>query len=683
MASPVVDIVLRAKDEASRAINALGKSIGGLNAVARTLAPIAAGLGAIGGSAALVGIAAFKMARELSDTVERLDRLSETTGASIEQLQTLEQVFKNAGLAPESATLALSKLAKAIGNNDPLLKHLGITTRDSFEAFKQLSAIFQNSNDKAGQVAVAAKLLGRDMVQAASTVRNLGGELDSTGAKMNAAGAFIGKSADEARKMDRALDDLDISLAGVKNTIVAAVIPAVAEFAERFAQTMAENSGSIADFVKASIDAVDRMVIVLPDRLNRLSLLWLQYRLIIAETALALATGFGAVTTALGVELNTQTILISNQIDKLNGKIRDSAARWSALGLARGPDSGESFDPSTGEPTAGPTATVPERPRSTRGGVVPSGFTIDADGNLIPEKARIERLKTLVQLLREASNLSADTGFGNVAGTLPRGSTLPGLARPLDDSPDAVAAREARAASAARAASDARKSVDEQISAWQSQTMEVAESVAAIQGAVGRVKEEWLAAVGEMTSAASVLNAGFQALFSGLESGISTVFSRLTDKTQTLRSALKTIFKSIADEALRALERIAAAAIFKFVVKLLLTAAGAAVGGPAGAAAGAFTFGLATSAARPSRPGVVSRTSDPSFRINADAFARSLVSAVKLIVDGGPGGGGSRQQVTNVTNIHTYDARNAILEMTSPGGALRRANERVAVVGAY
>ena len=740
MASPVVDIVLRAKDEASRAINALGKSIGGLNSIARTLAPVAAGLGAIGGAAGLVGVAAFKMADDMSKTVERLDRLSGTTGATIQQLQILEQTFKNAGLAPETATLALAKLSKAIGNNDPLLKQLGVTTRDSFTALMQLSDIFEHSSDTAGKVSIAAKLLGRDMVQSASTIQNLGRTLDATGAKMKAAGGLIGDDgAAQARKMDAAMDDLNISMGGVKNILATAVIPAVAEFARRLAEAMVQNKEAIVGFVKASIEALDRMVIALPDRLNRLTLLWLQYRLIVAETALAVASGFGAVTTTLSMELNVQTVLISNQIDKLDKLISESDAKWKKVGTSpRTP--APAIDPATG---AASGATIGAAPR-----LVPSGSVIDADGNLIAAKEderakRLREIQTLLRVstadaqaflrsleaiegaakseglrvevtaaliatagpdlqrqldalgplqgpkvaLREAGQAAGDTGAGAVAGIGLRGgissqSKLPPISAPIDE---------------------------EQIKAWQEQTRIVAESVAEIEGGIARVKDGWFAAVEQMTSAASILDAGFQAVFSGLESGISTVFSRLTDKTQTLRSAMATIFKSIADQALQELARIAAAELFKFVLKLLKgissggtsfvsdgiqgsVLAGARRVGPGLASAGrsvapaytintasitrAITNVLGLRGGRPIGVASVARTVAPTVRINTDALAKAIASAI----------GEQRPQPPadqRTFNINAIDAHDIVASLLLPGGGMRRANDRLSIAGAY
>jgi hypothetical protein len=118
------------------------------------------------------------------------------------------------------------------------------------------------------------------------------------------------------------------------------------------------------------------------------------------------------------------------------------------------------------------------------------------------------------------------------------------------------------------------------------------------------------------------------------------VFANLTNKTQTLRSAMKTIFSSLVSEVLALLARIVAAKVFGFILK--------------------FIPGIGTAA----------------------GFALDL-GAGKLV-----GGGSSRAVGTstggniNVT-IQAMDRSDIYRSLTSPRGELRAAFIEAAATRAY
>ena len=111
---PILGIIIRAQDDASRSIDDVGKSITKLAGIGGRGFPIAGVLAGIGTAAAAAGVgvatAAIAMSKGLAESAERLDRLSATTGTSVENLQVLERAFKNAGFAPEVALQDLARL---------------------------------------------------------------------------------------------------------------------------------------------------------------------------------------------------------------------------------------------------------------------------------------------------------------------------------------------------------------------------------------------------------------------------------------------------------------------------------------------------------------------------------------------------------------------------------------------
>jgi len=140
-----------------------------------------------------------------------------------------------------------------------------------------------------------------------------------------------------------------------------------------------------------------------------------------------------------------------------------------------------------------------------------------------------------------------------------------------------------------------------------------------------------------LLSAPEVVRSGLQATFAGLQSGFQTVAANLLTTGQTLRSALSTIFRSLVNEVLAELARLAAAKLFKLLISLLPG------GGPASVITEAVGAGASLRQAR------------------------------------GPEGGGG----TIINNyVNALDLRSFFESAVSPGGGQRQANLRFAELAA-
>lgn len=144
---------------------------------------------------------------------------------------------------------------------------------------------------------------------------------------------------------------------------------------------------------------------------------------------------------------------------------------------------------------------------------------------------------------------------------------------------------------------------------------------------------EWQKTAAAATSSVAVMNEGLRALWTGLESGFLQVAANLTNRAQTLRSALKTIFSSLVQEVLAMLARLAAAKVFQLILNLVAPGAGTAAGVVIGAASGADTGG--------------------------GGAARR--------------GAGAPRDVNLNFNVSALDEGSVLRSLTSPGGALRAA----------
>src|SRR3972149_3570350 len=154
----VVEILIRARDEASRVLQRVAGETSALSATAGRLAGPGA-LGAVVITATATAGAIFVMGRRFADMTEQLERLSARTGVASRDLQILREILREGGGDAEALTLALQFLNRSIATGDPVLKQLGITTQDVGEAFRQLIDILSRSSDKAKVTEVAMRLM--------------------------------------------------------------------------------------------------------------------------------------------------------------------------------------------------------------------------------------------------------------------------------------------------------------------------------------------------------------------------------------------------------------------------------------------------------------------------------------------------------------------------------------------
>lgn len=162
---------------------------------------------------------------------------------------------------------------------------------------------------------------------------------------------------------------------------------------------------------------------------------------------------------------------------------------------------------------------------------------------------------------------------------------------------------------------------------------------------------DWADVVRSISEGAQQLDVVLGGLWNGMQSGFQQAAAQLIGTSQTLGSAMVTIFRSIAQQVLASLASIAASKLFGIVLQLI---------------------GLAL----PGGGGLV---------------AAGIGATLGGTLGGGGGGGGAGELApmdarvggTTVFNINAISARDAIMDILSPAGSLRQANDRVAIQGAY
>lgn len=220
-----------------------------------------AGLAILGATSAMAGFTAamggaIKLLRDQSEIAEQLQNLSVRTGVAASTLSGLQLAFKEAGVAQESLGSGLKFLNRAISENDPALKALGITAHNAEEAFFQLADALAASKDPAADTEVAMKLLGRAGTELTPIMKRGGEELKTFVDRAKATGAVLSDDTYKALiKVDDAFDQMDRSIAILRNALVTALAPAFTAFVNFLVSslitTMLTVSASMEGFAKA------------------------------------------------------------------------------------------------------------------------------------------------------------------------------------------------------------------------------------------------------------------------------------------------------------------------------------------------------------------------------------------------------------------------------------------------
>ena len=240
MATSNVDIILRARDEATATLNRLTGSMESLTASVKRFtasigvkAVLAAGVFAASVGAAVATIA--NMAVKLADQVEQLDNLSASSGIATDKLQVLQFAFRQGGVDAGALTQGLSFMTRAMENNSEKLTAMGVTSRDTFTAFIQLARIISSTEDVAKRNALAFEIFGRGGIQLIPVLNDLATKFDGVERAARRAGQVLSQEQIERlNALDRSVDRLTASLDGLSKRGLVAVAGSMGPVIDKF-----------------------------------------------------------------------------------------------------------------------------------------------------------------------------------------------------------------------------------------------------------------------------------------------------------------------------------------------------------------------------------------------------------------------------------------------------------------
>lgn len=230
MADNKTQIVITAKDETRAAI---ASAQAGLQQLSDAAGKVGFG-GFSSGIAALAGGAALtKLVTGTISWAAAMDDLSESTGASVENLAGLAKIAKVSGVEIAEVENGLIRLAKALAGADEEAKGAGralealgldpekLRAMDTAEAMKVVADELAKYKDGAGKTALALDLLGKSGAKLLPYLKDLA-EAQSI------AGSLTTEQAAAAEQLEKAWKRLSSEGGGVARALVLDMIPAFA-----------------------------------------------------------------------------------------------------------------------------------------------------------------------------------------------------------------------------------------------------------------------------------------------------------------------------------------------------------------------------------------------------------------------------------------------------------------------
>lgn len=635
MAANLVEIVLKAYDQASgplnrtaqgmgrvaasgRQLTATQASVDGLSRSLQALGPVSMNAAALGQSLALgpavAGLAALALAltgaavaakglisemKRLGAEGEKIQNIAAVTGLAASQVQGLRKAFEDAGISAESLTVGVRFLNRHIAENDQTLKSVGVTTRKTGEALFRLSDIFAAMPDGPEKTSLAIAELGRAGSELVPVMNRGGDALRAMVAQSIATGTSLKDDLIPVlAEVDNRFDSIKRSIEGMKNTILVGIVPAFAPLIEK-----------VDNFIKQLL-ILPNVIELAAARLDKLFPGGNQEketeRLKNAIAALAeqMRDLFGAPTGPTILDMMRDQGMLT--LDMLRALSRQSDEFLKGIGTSAAAVKGAIAAMELGMGKATTSASVLSR------------MVNDATTRTTMTLNRL--LSTILLVDGAMEPLLREKPATDLRSMLPKSEDLERL------KDDIIAVEEAT--------------------------------------------RKWLASFELMPSIARTLDGLREKLKPGylfeelsgnilgsMEQELSQSLGNMLRGTQSFKSAMTNLWRAIKDAIVQQIAVIIARILMLMVVLPVLTAIFTAIFGPGAAPIVRAAFGLA--------PRSSGGTREP---IQGEQGIR---------------GAGFGANITNITNVYAYDARNAIAEIMSPSGMLRRANERVAIVRAY
>jgi len=257
----VVEIILKATNQTTQALNKTIKDFGDFKAAAIALGPAAAAAGTA------VAAALTAITYRSIQAADELNKASQKVGVTVESLSALKYAAEQSGVSFDSLTGGLSKLGKAAvsaAQGDEAasrsFEQLGVSVTNSNGSLKTNEELmmdvadkFSKMNDGAVKTTAAIDMFGKSAGPSMVPLLNQGRDgIEALKKEAGDLGLVIStKTAQQAEVFNDTMDKLKSVTTATGNAIMAEVLPSLSGFAQSLVESYKQGT-----FVKSVIDGI-------------------------------------------------------------------------------------------------------------------------------------------------------------------------------------------------------------------------------------------------------------------------------------------------------------------------------------------------------------------------------------------------------------------------------------------
>lgn len=250
------------------------KMSGALGGALKTGMAAIAGLG----TAALgAGTALTSAASGVASYGDNIDKMSQKMNMTAEAYQEWDAVMQHSGTSMESMKASMKTLANAAETNNKAFKEIGITEKDlqtlnQQELFEKTIAGLQNMTDDTQRTYVAGKLLGKGATELGALLNTSAADTQAMRDRVHELGGVMSDEAvKNAAAFQDSLQDMQTSFAGVKNSIMADMLPSFTSVMDGLSSLVIGEEGAKEKIVTGVQGIVDNITEAMPKLIDGFS----------------------------------------------------------------------------------------------------------------------------------------------------------------------------------------------------------------------------------------------------------------------------------------------------------------------------------------------------------------------------------------------------------------------------
>jgi hypothetical protein len=225
---------------------------------------------AVVGGFTIAGAAIMGMADKTSESMDRIDKMSQRLGMTKQSFQEWDYILSQNGVSMDSMNTAMKSMTTAMASlsvegkkGEETLGKLGISVEDlknmsQEQIFEKAVVALQNMNEGYEKARLAQQLFGKQGQEMLPMLNQSKGSIDELKNKARELGLVMSDSAvNSGVKYKDTMDSLKRSIEAVKTTIGVEFIPTAQKMADSFINNMPKIRESVTGFVKIATPVLE------------------------------------------------------------------------------------------------------------------------------------------------------------------------------------------------------------------------------------------------------------------------------------------------------------------------------------------------------------------------------------------------------------------------------------------